>query len=438
MAKKPLQKINVKLDKIVGGGQVIATLETGLKLFVWGGLPDETVTAQITKKKSHMAEGNVVEVLTPSPDRVEPKDGASYLSTSPWQIMNYKAELHYKAALIEEAFELHDIVLPDQIEVYSDDIMYGYRNKVEFSWWWDKDKNQLDLAFFKRNSHGKIPVENTSLANPAINMAAKAVRDILRSKPTLRASMFKTLLVRCDQLGRVVAQLYVKEAGFSYLTEAELEQLKKQVDMIGFELILSEPKSPASVITKKLLSWGKTDLTDQLLGIAFNYAAESFFQINLPVYETALKEIRNWINPDLALIDFYSGVGTIGLSVTKGPLIMVESNEQAINEMKKNIARLGRDDLAHILMSASEKSLDIISGDSQIIVDPPRAGLHENIRNRLLAKKPKRIIYLSCNPVTQARDVAELLNSYKIIFHKGYNFFPRTPHIEHLVILELN
>jgi len=437
MTRKALPKVTVTLDKIVGGGQALATEDSGRKLFAWGGLPGETVEVQLTKKKSHMAEGIVTHVLQSSPNRVSPKDEVSYLSTSPWQIMNLETEQHYKAALIEEAFELHDIILPNPIEVYTDNNLYGYRNKIEFSWWWDKEKGRLELAFFKRGSHSKVPVEGTSLAQPVINIAAKTLRDILRQKIDLYTSNLKTLLVRCDRQGRVVMQLYVKEPDFAQLTESDFEHLKKQANVIGFELIFSEPKSPASVITKKLQSWGKTNLTDTALGIDFNYATEGFFQINLPVYEAVLKEIKKWIDPNTPVVDLYSGVGTIGLTATKSCLTMVEPNKQAVIEMKNNTVKLGREKSVKIISSTSEKSLDYINGKSIIIVDPPRIGLHENVIKKIMTEKPKKLIYLSCNPVTQARDLTKLLDSYKISFHEGYNFFPRTPHIEHLAILEL-
>ena len=265
MTKKTLPIVTVKLDKVVGGGQTIATLESGQKLFVWGGLPAETVEVQLTKKKSKLAEGVVVNVIEPSSDRIQSLDKESYLSTSPWQIMNFTAEQHYKSALIEEAFELNNIVLPDSIEIYSDDKQYGYRNKVEFSWWWDKEANQIDLAFFRRGTHGKIPVSGTSLANPAINYAAIALRDLLRTKPNLQAFMLKTLLIRCDSFGNVVMQLYVKDANFEHINEKDI----KKLNVSGFEVIFSNPKSPASVITNRLQSWGITNLTDEITGIPF-------------------------------------------------------------------------------------------------------------------------------------------------------------------------
>jgi 23S rRNA (uracil1939-C5)-methyltransferase len=295
--KKPLFK-TLTLQKIVGGGQALGVLPDGKKAFVWGGLPGEEVTIEITKNKSSFAEGVVTEVHTSSAERIEPADPDSYLSTSPWQIMNFDAEQNYKAALIEEAFELHDIVVPEPIDVYTDGEQFRYRNKIEFSWWWDKEADQLDLAFFRRGTHGKIPVGATSLAAPAITDAAHRIRNVLR-KRGVGAYTLKTVIIRCDHTGTVAAQLYVKEEDFDAFTEAEFSQL----GLAGFELIFSNPKSPASVITKRLQAWGTTTLTDTILDIPFTYAVEGFFQINLPVYEQALLDMKQWVEPNKPAVD---------------------------------------------------------------------------------------------------------------------------------------
>lgn len=427
--------MTVTLNSIVGGGRAIGTLSDGCKIFVWGGLPGETVSVQITKKKSKLAEGIVTEVIKPSTsksERIEPQDPDSYLSTSPWQIMNFEAEQNYKAALIEEAFELHDIVLPEAIEVYTDGKEFGYRNKIEYSWWWSKETEQLDLAFFGRGSHGKIAIETTSLAKDEITKIAIAMRDILR-RLGAKAYDLKTMLMRSNRANEIVVQLYVKNENFDSINELEI----KRLGVKGFELIYSNPKSPASVITKKLQTYGDTSLSDTILGVPFNYAVDGFFQINLPVYEQALKDMQKWVVKDKPTVDLYSGVGTIGLTIGGEKLTLIESNETAVNEMRNNISLLKRDKNTEAILAPSEKVLDYITKESIIIVDPPRAGLHDDVIKKLLDETPERIIYLSCNPVTQARDVARLAEKYGIKYHRGYNFFPRTPHIEHLIVLDL-
>lgn len=424
----------LKLDSVVGGGQTLGTLGDGKKVFVWGGLPDETVEIDITKKRSSYNEGIVRTVISKSDQRIEPRDPESFLSTSPWQIMTFAAEQHYKAALVEEAFELHDIVLPNRIEIYSDGREYEYRNKVEFSFWFDTETEQLSLAFFRRGSHSKIAVNGTSLAPNAINNAARAIIEVLNSHK-IGGRELKTLLIRCDRQGSIAWQLYVKDEDFP--AKKILTDITNRVDSVNGEIIYSNPKSPASVITKRLVSLNDKTLQDTILDVPFRYATEGFFQINLPVYEEALRDMQQWIpTTSKSVIDLYSGVGTIGLTIGGDNVTLIESNEHAVREMERNIERLGRKS-AKAVLAPSEKALDDITSDATIIVDPPRAGLHEDVIKRLLEQAPQRIIYLSCNPVTQARDVERLAEKYGIRSHRGYNFFPRTPHIEHLVVLDL-
>ena len=424
------------MEKIVGGGQAIGTLDDGRKAFVWGGLPKELVTIRVTKKKSHFVEGVVTEIIEKSPERITPRDENSYLSTSPWQIMPMSSEQSHKASLIKEAFLLHNITLPEKIEIFSDGVEFNYRNKVEFSWFGDKtdddEKETLDLAFFKRGGKGKVVVDGTSLAHPSINKLAIEIRDLLREKPIV-ARQLKTLLIRSDQQGNAVWQLYVKDKIENLISDDEAKLLSAK----GGEIIYSDSKSPASRITERLNKFGDTTLSDTILGVAFNYACEGFFQVNIPVYEKALSDMKAWINCNekLLTLDLYSGVGTIGLTIGGDDVTLVEINEHAVAEMQRNITKLNRPN-AKAILAPSEKSLEYITDEQIVIVDPPRAGLHADVTNRLLETAPPRIIYLSCNPVTQARDVSLLQEKYEIVHHQGYNFFPRTPHIEHLVVLD--
>lgn len=456
---KTPQTHTVTLDRIIGGGQAIGTLENGKKALVWGGLPRETVEFRVTKKKSNFVEGVVTKVLTVSPERVSPTDPDSYLSTSPWQIMSFEAEQHYKAALVEEAFELHGIVLPDPITIYSDGVTEHYRNKVEFSWYGNVDpatgNETLDLAFFRRGSKGKVVVDSCSLLPDAVMTLARGLRDILY-RHRVSARSLKTLLIRNNQAGKCVWQLYAKDEQVAVeIAKMDFSSLAAQ----GGEIIYSDPRSPASRITKRIAQFGETTLTDTILGVPFRYATEGFFQVNIPVYEQALRDMREWtsgatdpgfltpvqkqsaseetatrVTTNNRVVDFYSGVGSIGLTIGGENVTLVEINEDAVREMRANIAALSSS--AHAVLAPSEKALDHIDSHSTIIVDPPRAGLHRDVIGQLLETAPPRIVYLSCNPVTQARDVAMLAERYGVRYHRGYNFFPRTPHIEHLVVLD--
>ena len=173
----------------------------------------------------------------------------------------------------------------------------------------------------------------------------------------------------------------------------------------------------------------------------------------------ALTEIKKHITTDNVL-DLYAGVGTIGLSVARDKnLTLVECDKSAFGEMTRNIAIEGLPEAAaederlspvktgakdatrngNILgiLAKSEESLDYIAPNQTVILDPPRAGCDSKLISKILEIKPAKIIYLSCNPATQARDVSLLLSKYHLEIVKTYNFFPHTPHIENLVILSL-
>ena len=428
MTMRQLPIVPAKFDKIIGGGQALATLDTGKKLFAWGALPDEEANVQVTKKKSSFVEGVVTEVLKASKDRIEPRDADSYLSTSPWQIMTMEAEQRYKGALIIEAFQMHSVVLPNVVEVFTDGREFEYRNKIEFSFWFETDTQQLSLAFFRRGTHGKISIKSTSLASLAITKKSQEILDVLNGMHIIGRAL-KTLLMRSNADGEVAWQLYVKDPEFmhdEFISHFPFDEKG--------EVIFSNPLSPASVITERLTPKAMP-LSDTILGTPFQYATEGFFQINLPVYEQALKDMQTWIPVGTPVLDLYSGVGTIGLTIGGDDVTLVELNPDAVREMKRNIKAL--DKKAEAVLAASEDVLEYITADKTIILDPPRAGLHDDVTERLLEAQPERIVYLSCNPVTQARDIAKLAEKYDIISHTGYNFFPRTPHIEHLVVLDL-
>ena len=457
---------NIFIEKLVPGGQGIGTDGNGKKGFFWNTLPGETVTKYtITKNKSHYFEAIAEEIESPSKHRITPKD-TCFLATSPWQIMDYDYELTQKSELLKEQFRQVGISLYEECNspsrnisdatrsvrasdtpvttgvargvsekellhsIQTDYKIYGYRNKMEYSLYWDNDLQKIFLAFHERGSHRKIPIESSSIERPEIFKKAQEIVDGLNARHE-EARKYQSLLLRCNKNGEVSGGLY-------------------------------ENKKPHPTFK---------NLTDTILGLTYSYSPNGFFQINLPVYEMALTEIKKHIKTDKVL-DLYSGVGTIGLSVARDKdLTLVECNKFAYTELEKNcksvisnglegVTRAGSpeaepqarihgeaqwQDPGHpvaieptCVLSNSEDALDFITSDQTVIVDPPRAGCDAKLLAKLIEITPETIIYLSCNPATQARDVKILLDSgkYQITFVRPFNFFPRTPHLENLIILE--
>lgn len=421
--RKPLPIVRLTIDKLVHGGQGMGRTSDGMVVFAWNALPGEDVDVQLTKKKKNYAEGFVVDVHTKSADRIgdlRPTDVE--LSACPWSIMSYAAELKAKAQILNETFAA------EGVEIVFDDIhtkghIDGYRNKVEFSFY--GDEKGLHYAHYVRASHQKTTLvyPYTPLINDQIAVAADV---LLRELNVLgvRAGDLKSVIIRSDSeapgSSKVALALFAKTEEFPSL---------KTPDLVVY---YSDPRSPASLPTRELYRNGTTTLSDTVRGSELAYDVLSFFQVNLPIFEVALEHIEQSLG-GMSAVDMYSGVGSIGLSVSAKVTKLIESDQSNIEFARQNAG--SRD--VEIVHAPSEQALEYITGDEAVIVDPPRSGLHKDVVSRLTAKRPPKIVYLSCNPSTQARDVRLLQDAgFKVTRHEGYNFFPRTPHIESLIVLE--
>ncbi len=414
---KKLEIVEVKIDKLVHGGQGIGVLPDGRKIFVWNALPGERAMVKLTKSKRDFAEGIATEILQKSIERIDPKESI-YLATSPWQIMTLAAENKYKAEILMEAYKREGIEIAN-IEMNSDGRDFGYRNKIEFSFYGDTDG--IHYAFYNRGTHQKQIVISSALALDSINTAAA---DLLAeiNKLEIRAGDLKSVILRTTQSGKVVAALFVKVEEFN--------QMILPKSLSGLKVYHSNPKSPASAATRLIYETGDTKLSDKLLGTELIYDVIGFFQVNLPVFESGLRKIETAVSGSSNIIDMYSGVGSIGIPI-KGTSVLVEldpanAKMAELNSKNSNIK---------VVNVSSESALDNITQDCVLIVDPPRSGLHKALVHKINQVLPHKVIYLSCNPSTQARDIA-MLESYDIKSLEGYNFFPRTPHIESLAILD--
>jgi 23S rRNA (uracil1939-C5)-methyltransferase len=412
----------VTISKLVHGGQGLGELPDGRKVFVWNALPDETLEVEVIKEKRSYAEAIAVAVKKASPDRIEPKE-TNYLATSPWQMMTFDAENKYKREIVDELFRHEKINLPAFGAVVHDGRQWHYRNKMEYSFWGDDDG--LHLALHQRGSHGKQIVRGSELALPAIDSAAIAVCQQLTKLQT-RAGDLKTIIVRTNQKGDTVAALFTKLEKF--------RQLELPTELRGLRVYFSNPKSPASVTTQLLYELGDASLQDTLLGKEFDYDVDSFFQVNPPVFELALKAIKQASSPE-KLTDMYAGVGTIGLSIASQKVSLIELDPATAAMARINASR--SELKTEVLESSSERALENIVREQAVVFDPPRAGLHDKVVQRVLEVLPSMVVYASCNPATQARDLAKLQERYTIEYFEIYNFFPRTPHIETLAILRV-
>jgi len=419
--------MNITIEKLTIGGQGLGRTPDGKIAFVWNALPTEVVEVQILKNKRTHCDAVASAVLTPSPHRTASKQ-AHFLSSCPWDMMDWDTELFWKKEIAKETFHKNAGIVLDEMDIATDGTQYGYHNKMEYSFA-EREDGSLSLALYARGTHKRVPVAPDVLATNAVNSAAAALCNWVNEMPlTLRN--VKSIIARSNAKGETLAGVFLKDDLSFDVYPA------RTPNAAGVHVYYSTHKSPASVPTRLIHADGEDSLAETVRGVALQYGLFSFFQVNVPVFTTALDDIAAHISKNDALVDMYAGVGAIGLPLAKdvSSCTLVEANEEAAAYAQKNIQD-NHIENAVVHTVFAERMLEAITKDCVLVVDPPRAGLHTDVVARIREVRPKKVIYLSCNIATQARDIGLLAPDYDRTFFRLYNFFPRTPHIEALCVL---
>jgi len=398
-------------------------------------LPGEEGIVDVSRKRG-MFTGVLRELTLGSPSRKNP-DETHYLSCSPWQVMDYAMQVSAKHELLSSLFGYYaDAPKPTFVPAEK---FYGYRTKVEFSFT-DRDGDNvlpLSLAYHERGGVGgrrlALPT-GCLLVTDNVNHVALAITEKLRNLG-LTTRELKTLVVReSKSSGDIIATLYAKANALEKFSIDDIPLLK------GLLVFHSTEKSPASVPTKELWRTGALELHEKILGIDILYSWDSFFQNNIPVFERAMIEMGDSIPNNANILELYSGVGTIGLLLAKAGaqhVHGVEIVQGAVNSAKKNAEEAKLVNYVAECIPAEKMDARLLDKRDVLVVDPPRAGLHPKVLAMISEKLPPKIVYLSCNPETQARDYSLLQKLYKIERITGFDFYPNTPHLESLCILSL-
>jgi 23S rRNA (uracil1939-C5)-methyltransferase len=418
--------VQIRTEKLVFGGQALGYYNDK-PIFLWNALPGELVEADITKFRKGIYEGIATNIIEKSEQRIDCQED-HYLSCSPWQIMTYEAENIYKQNICAEVFKN----IPDlPVMNYSfPSERFGYRNKMEYSLLVEDKK--VSLALSQRQGHSLINCRHCLLPDETLQATASAIETWLNNG-VLTKRILKSLLVRTNGQGEAMAGLFVKDRVSFLKPEINFAPLK------SWSIYYSTYKSPASVITDTLYQPSDNNyLTALINNKKFAFGIQSFMQNNFSMFVETLSEINKWLEIDNEVLDLFSGVGTIGISLADKckKVTLVEISEEADYYAQQNIKLNNLQSKVESFCAPAEKILDLIKSEQTVVVDPPRAGLHKKLTEKLIEVAPKKIIYLSCNPSTQARDLTDLMLKYRVVVWRVYNYFPATPHIESLIVLE--
>ncbi len=417
-----MKEIVLRLESFDFNGGTIGRFEDKT-ILVYGALPDEVVKVKIYGKKKNYYIGEVQDIIDESPLRIKEKED-HFISCSPWQILKEDEEITFKKNLIYELIKKNQIKI-ENFEIEFNNIYYQYRNKLEFSFL----ENEIEYAFFKRGTHKrKIKIDGCLLGYETINDFARKILKYLK-EINVEPKILKSLILRGNRRGEVLASLFLKEKKNLSIDDLVRKNLK------NFSIYYSNPLSPASIKTEIIYEEKFPYLKENILDKKFYFSNTSFFQVNVEMFEKTLLDIKNFVDSNENVFDIYSGVGTIGIGLDLKNVTFIESDKENINLKRMNLEINGIRNF-RIIERRAEEVIPLIDKNSILILDPPREGLHKKVIEEILKKEVKRVIYLSCNPLTQIRDLIYLSQKYEIVFFKGYNYFPRTPHVETLLILD--
>jgi 23S rRNA (uracil1939-C5)-methyltransferase len=425
--------MKVTVEKIVYPGKSLARA-SGQVIFTDEGLPGEVVEIEILKPKKNYIEARTLQVLEPSPSRQLPIC-SHYQACSPYQIMSYELELKIKSQQLSEIISRFLHQKEKSLEFIPSPTPTGYRYKIALSFNWGNQP--AFLSYHQPGSrHSFLRVDSCALVSNEVNAIISRLNGLLNGVPLPAISHLE-----------IRQSFWTKEILLVFYSEEE-ESLEKAVKFWLPALAL-EPLLIGAVggveekrKIKYFLLYGRNYLEEKIDTITLRYGAGCFFQANPPMLKKVTDRIKEILNPyaPVKLLDLYAGVGTFGLILADkaSEVMAVESEPENIFYLKKN-RRLNH--IQHLTIAAGQSedfAEEIQNFHPQVaVIDPPRKGLAPELIATLRKIKADLLFYLSCNPTTLARDLNLLLPDYELSEITGFDFFPRTPHIEALAILKV-
>lgn len=456
---------NVKVTQIAAEGKGIVRM-VDYVLFVDKAIPNDIVDAKIIQKKKDYALAEIIKVVQPSPERIKPF--CKHFGTCggcKWQHVNYNYQLVLKQQIVVDTFKrIGKIQLENILPIIGCDSSIYYRNKLEFTFsnraWLTKEQLQSD-EIFERNAVGfhvagnfasVLQIDECYLQDEKVDTIRNAVyRYALQHSYSfynikLHEGLLRNLIFRNTTLDEWMLTVCFAEADMEKIN-ALMEFIKTTFPFItSLNYIINIKKNDTIYDQDVITYFGKDHIIEQLEDIKYKISVKSFFQTNSKqakqLYDVV--QLLGKFSTEDTVYDLYCGTGSIALYIAAlcKKVIGIEQIADAIKDAEHNATINGItntifhtgtcEDILKETFIAMHGKPDIV------IVDPPRAGLHEKVIQVLLEAAPKKIIYVSCNPATQARDILLFSEKYKVTTCQPVDMFPHTFHIENVVVLELN
>lgn len=456
---------NIEITGIAAEGKALTRIND-MVVFVPYCVPGDVVDLQVTKKKHSFMEARVERLVKPSEHRCEPVcKHYGECGGCKWQILPYEEQLRYKQQqIVDNLTRIGKVELPEISPILGSRHIYEYRNKLEFTFsdrkWlsWDVIRaagglEHVDTAygvgFHIPNCFDKVlDITECHLMPDINNRIRNSIRDFAREHSIsfynehAHEGQLRTLIIRTNHKGEVMLIVVWGEAPDMRL----MEYLQQTFPEIVSLLYVVNQKLNDTISDQEVHVFaGQDHIMEQMEDLQFKVGPKSFYQTNTEQAYELYKVAREFaeLTGNELVFDLYTGTGTIANFVAHQAkqVIGIEYVPEAIEDAKVN-ARLNR--LDNTLFFAGDMK-DILNGDfiahygrpDVIITDPPRAGMHEDVVKTILAAEPKRIVYVSCNPATQARDLNLLDAKYKVTRVQPVDMFPHTQHVENMVLLVL-
>ena len=454
----------VKVVDTASKGKTVAKTGEGAIIFLSSGVPGDVVDISTYKKRKGFYEGNIVKFHTLSEHRTEPVcQHFGVCGGCKWQHMKYDAQLIFKQKEVTENLKrIGKLDLPELKPILAVENPYWYRNKMEFSFsnqrWLTKEEvdsgieiNQNALGFHKPGMWDKIvDVDKCHLQADPSNAIRNFVRlyahknELTFFDPKNQVGFLRSLMIRTSSTDEVmiVLQIFHKEDSILFPL---LDTVATEFPNLTSIQYVINGKANDTIYDQEIVCYkGQDFITEVMEDLQFKITAKSFYQTNsLQAYELykVVRELAD-LKGDELVYDLYTGTGTIAQFVAQNALkvVGVDVVPDSIDAAKTNAIH---NKIDNVFFETGDMK-DIFTEDfitrhgkaSVVITDPPRDGMHKGVVKQLLDLNPKRIVYVSCNSATQARDLSLMKENYRVIASQAVDMFPQTHHVENVVLLE--